>query len=91
MCGRERKKRQRGRHREPEEEEEEKDSSPFSLKTHLRPAPALDAAHVLVDQLGAVLEVVDSGLLVALFELLAEELVLRVFGVFFFREVVVEG
>ena len=74
MCGRERKKRQRGRHREPEEEEEEKDSSPCSLNTHLRPAPALDAAHVLVHELGAVLEVVDARLLVALFELLAEEL-----------------
>ena len=79
--------RERARASERASERERKRQKRTELQTssHLRPAPALDAAHVLVDELGAVLEVVDPRLLVALLELLAEELFWGGFGVWFWR------
>lgn len=62
--------------RKDKTEAEKRKKKKLEKKSHLGPAPALDRAHVLVDELVAILEVVDPGLLVALLELLAEELLL---------------
>lgn len=66
---------QRERERENEETNEQgKKTEKTHTESHLSPAPPLDRAHVLVHELGAVLEVVYPRLLVALLEFLAEEL-----------------